>query len=154
MTHNRLNTRGADTAISIEKILTKLTVCLNQETEAVTQNNRDAANALQDQKINLMEQYRSLSESLERDKTILDSLDESIRKHLRKIGDEFQTALKDNAMAVKAAHNAVTRLMDRIMTTARRTVMEGQQQYNSKGAFSGGHGSHNGVTPTQINEEL
>lgn len=153
MTHEPLNTKGADVAVSIDNTLSKLTVCLLQEAEAVTQNNRDAAAALQDQKIRLMEQYRALSESLSRDPTVLETLDESIHSHLKKISAEFQSALKINAQAIKAAHNSVTRLMDRIMTTARRTVMDGQQQYNAQGALTGGvvNGT---LTPTKLNQEL
>lgn len=148
-----LNTKGADLALSIEQILSRLTVCLNQETEAIIQNNRNAAQALQDQKIRLMEQYRSLSETLERDPTALDSIDTRVRTHLQKIGKDFQTALKHNAKAIKAAHNAVTRLMDRIMHTARRALMDGQQ-YNAKGALAGYGNTQASAAPTKVNEEL
>ena len=153
MIDKKLNTKGADVAVSIDTILSKLTVCLHQEAEAVTQNNRDAAVALQDQKIKLMEQYRALSEHLARDPSILEQLDESIHKHLKKVSAEFQEALKENARAIKAAHHSVTRLMDRIMTTARRTVMDGQQQYNAKGSLTGGvvNGT---LMPTKLNQEL
>ena len=152
-TNQPLNTKGADVALSIENTLTKLTVCLLQEAEAVTQNNRNAATALHDQKIKLMEQYRSLSECLTRDPSVLDSLDDSIHKHLKEISAEFQNALKTNAKAIKAAHNSVTRLMDRIMTTARRAVMDGQQQYSAKGTLTGGvvNGT---LAPTKLNQEL
>lgn len=153
MTQEPLNTKGADIALSIEKILTKLTVCLNQETEAVVQNNRDAANALQEKKIQLMEEYRSLSERLDRDQSVLENLDDSVREHLKTISAEFREALAENSQAIKSAHNAVTRLMDRIMTTARRTIMEGQQQYNAKGALTGGNAT-GGIIPTKLNEEL
>jgi hypothetical protein len=148
-----LNTKGADVALSVERVLSKLTICLNQETEAVIQNNRAAAHALQEEKIKLMEEYRSLSENLERDQSILESLDKDVRAHLKTISSEFQIALKENAIAIKAAHNAVGRLMDRIMTTARRAVMDGQQQYNAKGALTGGM-SKGALIPTKLNEEL
>ena len=72
---------------------------------------------------------------------------------LLSIKDALEEALKENARAIKAAHHSVTRLMDRIMTTARRTVMDGQQQYNAKGSLTGGvvNGT---LMPTKLNQEL
>jgi len=152
-TQNTLSTKGADLALSVERVLSKLTVCLNQETEAVKQNNRDAAALLQEEKMQLMERYKGLSESLEKDSTQFDNLDDHIRAHLKKISADFQIALKDNLLAVKSAHNAVTRLMDRIMTTARRAVMQDQQTYNAYGTFTD-NGAKGTMTPTKLNQEL
>lgn len=149
-----LNTKGADIALSVEQILSKLTTCLNQETEAIIQNNRNAADALQAEKIRLMEQYRSLSETLEKDTNVLDSIDPSVRDHLRKVSGEFQAALGTNAKAIKGAHNAVTRLMNRILNVARRTVTEGQSQYNANGALTYAGAAQGSIAPTKLNEEL
>jgi vancomycin resistance protein YoaR len=122
------------------------------ETKAVLKNDKEAMAALQANKMTLMERYKSLSEGLERDKSALDQLDDDVRKHLKDVSAKFQTAMQDNLKAIKSAHNAVNRLMDRIMTTARRAVMQGQQQYNSKGAFAGEHNKLS-MTPTKVNQE-
>jgi hypothetical protein len=147
-----LSTKGADLALSVERVLSKLTVCLNQETEAVLQNNRDAAGLLQEEKMHLMERYKGLSEAIERDATQLTQLDDHVRNHIKTISGEFQIALKNNSKALKSAHNAVGRLMDRIMTTARRAVMQDQQTYNAHGSFAGG--ANPTMTPTKLNQEL
>lgn len=148
-----LNTKGADMSLSIERILTNLTVCLNQETEAVLQNNRDAASALQEEKIRLMQQYKGLSEKLEKNPDILDQIDPNVRTHLKTISADFQDALKNNLRAIKSAHDAVNRLIDRIMTTARRTLSEDTQKYDAKGALVGA-GYNGSMTPTKLNEQL
>lgn len=152
-THTPLSTKGADLALSVERVLSKLTICLNQETEAVLQNNRDAAALLQEEKLQLLERYKGLSETLERDSTQLDGLDDHVRAHLKGVSADFQTALKNNLKAIKSAHNAVTRLMDRIMTTARRVVTQDQQTYNAYGSFAN-NGANGTMTPTKLNQEL
>jgi hypothetical protein len=60
-----LKTKGADLALSIEQVLTKLTACLEMETKAVLKNDKEAMAALQANKMTLMERYKSLSEGLE-----------------------------------------------------------------------------------------
>lgn len=148
-----LKTKGADLALSIEQVLTKLTLCLEKETQTILSNDKDGMNALQAEKMTLMERYKSLSESLERDKNALNQLDDDVHAHLKDISGKFQIAMQENLQAIKSAHNAVNRLVDRIMTTARRAVMQGQQQYNAQGAFAGEH-SKISMTPTRLNQEF
>lgn len=151
-TSSELNTKGAELALSIERILTRLTDCLNRETEAVKSSDTRAVTALQEEKLSLMEQYQSLSERLNRENGSLNDLDTNIREHLRAVSTAFQDALTRNLIALQAGHQAVTRLMDRIMTTARRTIMQDQQKYNAKGALADAPG---GITiPTKLNETL
>ena len=152
-TQRPLNTKGADLAMSIEKVLKKLTVCLEQETKAILENKQGLVQELHKEKLTLMEQYRSLSEGLERDKDGLNGLDDDIRAHLKEVSARFQTALQDNLKAIKSAHNAVGRLMDRIMTTARRALMQDQQQYNAHGALTGG-GHKGSMMPTRVDQQL
>lgn len=152
MTTQELSTQGADLALSIERVLTRLTKCLNSETEAVKTNNTDILAELQSEKLALMEQYQGLSERLNSDGDGLSNLDNHIREHLRAVSTAFQDAMTRNMKTLQSGHQAVTRLLDRIMTTARKTVMQDQQKYNAKGALAD---APKGMSiPTKLNETL
>lgn len=147
-----LNTQGADLAVAIERVLTRLTKCLNTETEAVKTNNTEILVALQPEKMALLEQYQGLSERLSQDGSSLNNLDGHIREHLRVISAGFQDATAKNLQALQSGHNAITRLLNRIMDTARKTMMQDHQKYNAKGALA--ENPKRISIPTKLNETL
>lgn len=147
-----LNTQGADLAIAIERILTRLTKCLNTETDAVKSNDTKALVALQSEKMALLEQYQGLSERLSKDGSSLNNLDSHIREHLKVVSAGFQEATAKNLQALQSGHNAITRLLNRIMETARKTMMQDHQKYNAKGALA--ENPKGTSIPTKLNETL
>jgi|GEM_PF-2228147 len=147
-----LNTQGADIAMAIERILTQLTQCLNTETEAVKANNTQTLIVLQSEKMALLEQYQGMSERLRKDGDALNNLDSDIRAHLKSVSATFQEAISKNLQALQSGHDAITRLLDRIMETARKTMLQDRQKYNAKGALADNSKGSN--VPTKLNETL
>lgn len=146
-----LNVEGVDSAMKIAKLLQKLITCLTQETLALQSHNRDIASKMALEKTVLMNNYKTLQDNVFQKPAVLENLDADVKAHLKAVTKEFETALKDNVVAIYAGRNAVNRLITRIIKKARDSVSHTPKSYNSKGHMTDSD-LKTSMTPTKLNE--
>ena len=151
MDNAKPNTRGADTALKIQKLLKSLIECMSQETLALKSHNRDVAGKMSEEKTRLLLTYQNIASELHKNPDVLKQADADIQKQLISLMGEFETVLKDNMTAIQAGKGAVSRLINRLLTKAREAVGSTGRHYNAKGQLVE-HRHRGPINPSQLNE--
>lgn len=122
MTDKPLNTKGANTALQVQKLLKALIECMTQETLALRAYNQDIAQKMSEEKTRLLVTYKTIAAELQKNPDILRQTDDDIQKQLGTLMDEFEIVLKENMTTIQAGRSAVTRLINRLLSKVRETV--------------------------------
>ena len=138
---------------SLDKLLSRLGVCLEQETEAVIQRNVDALSIIQAEKSALADRFKGLLKEWKTKSIHLDDFDEAQQNQIAAALNTFQSSLMDNAMALEAGQKATRRVMDRLMGFVRRAMVKENNSYNAMGRLNE-KASRKPFVPTQLNETL
>ena len=146
-----LNTKGADTALKIEKLLKSLIECMAQETLALKSQNQSVAGQMTKEKIRLLTTYKAIAAELESNPDMLKSVDEDIKKQLKGLIGDFDATLKENITAIQSGRSAVSRLINRLLNKAREAVNNTNRNYDSKGKLVEQR-VQSMISPTQLNE--
>lgn len=109
-------------------------ILLTTETAFLKKADFKAVEALQDEKRVLARTYHDIVTSFSEVKSDMSSLDLKLREQLVTARAEFTVTLSENIRALEASKNSTKRLIDRIIETARDTVIdEKQTHYSEKG---------------------
>jgi hypothetical protein len=107
---------------------------LERETDALKQADFKGVDALQAEKKTLASTYNNQVIALSARKAEMETLDLSFREKFIKARTRFTLVLNDNLRALDAARSSAKRLVDRILDTAQKTVVEqNQTHYSAKG---------------------
>ena len=134
-------------------LLTQLIRCLDAETAALQENNRDKAALRSREKILLLQNYEAISRGLQKKPDMLMDLDSSVKLHLKEKILHFERSLNANTNTVSTSKNAVNRLINRIMDRARDAIKSPLQPYNNKGQIMA-RKSGSSMMPVKLSEEL
>lgn len=121
-----------------EIVMGSLCDLLDRETEAVRASDFDAFRNLQNDKFTMLTRYKSLVETLDRQRDTVKNSGEAVAKRLKVTLDRFRASSQRNAVALEAGSNSMRRITDRIVRSARETVHANRQVYNSKGVSGPG----------------
>lgn len=128
-----LNTKGADTALKIQKLLKSLIECMSQETLAIKAQKQDIAAKMNEEKSRLLPHYQSIAKELKENPSLLREADEDVRKQLSALMAEFSAVMNENIMTIQTGRTAVSRLIERLLNKAREAVNKSGRRYNAKG---------------------
>jgi hypothetical protein len=110
---------------------------LNGETLALRDQNQNKASQFQKEKKRLLNRYQNIFDELKLSDKNASILDDTVKSYLQKTIGEFESSLKNNAIAVRAGQHAITRLITRIMDKARIAVARENPNYNASGELVG-----------------
>ncbi len=120
--------------LNLIKSLRDFNALLVKETSALKKADFKGVEALQAEKRTLATQYHEIVSSFSQNKADLSALDLTLREKLIRARTEFTMTLNDNMRALESSKNSTKRLIDRILETARNTVVdEKQTHYSQKG---------------------
>lgn len=125
---------------------------LNHETKALQASDYAAVDRLQPEKKLLARRYNDKVQALSTRKGEMMSLDLPTREKLVRARVQFTLLLADNMQALEAARNSAGRLVDRILETARQTVMDEKRTHYSSKGMSGAYKS--ATASLSMNEQL
>jgi len=134
-------------------IASRLIVLLERETSYLREMKVHEIGALQPEKTRLIAAYEERSRGLNAHGEDLPHLEAAVRDELRETIDRFNTAAKNNAVALRAAHEANERLMHAIVDALniQRNRAEG---YGADGARTGVQPSINDRVALTFDERL
>jgi hypothetical protein len=133
MENSTIKTRGADTALKIQKLLKALIECMEAETTALRDSDQKKAIKISAEKIHLAQTYKAIALELRANPTLLKDADGDIKAQLFDLIKKFDSSLKDNRTVIETGKNAVSRIINRLLTKAREAADRGTKNYNAKG---------------------
>jgi flagellar biosynthesis/type III secretory pathway chaperone len=121
-------------------IASRLIVVLERETALLREMKAGEIGALQPEKTRLIAAYEERSRGLNAHGQSLGVLEAAVRQELRETISRFDDAAKDNALALRAAHQANERLM--------QAIVDALNQQRNRAEGYGADGAHTGVEPS------
>jgi hypothetical protein len=122
------------------QIASRLIVVLERETALLREMKAGEIGGLQPEKTRLIAAYEERSRGLNAHGENLGFLEEAVREELRETIIRFNDAAKDNALALRAAHQANERLM--------QAIVDALNQQRNRAEGYGANGAHTGVEPS------
>lgn len=111
------------------------------ETAALKKADFKKVELLQPEKRTLAKKYHEIVTSFSQHKTDITMLDLALREKLIRARTEFTMTLNDNMRALESSKNSTKRLIDRILETARNSVVDGKQTHYSEKGQTGSYRS-------------
>ncbi len=106
---------------------------LDRETATLENSDFHAFELLQDEKLNLAQAYQDAILAFEEDAEILPTLDDTTKEKLRHAHMRFSTAAKTNQTTLSATKNVAERIVNLVMTAAKKTVIDETPSYGANG---------------------
>jgi flagellar biosynthesis/type III secretory pathway chaperone len=106
---------------------------LDRETAALEKSDFNTFELLQGEKIELAQAYQQAILAFEEDADILPTLDESVKDRLRQAHSRFATAAKTNQTTLEVTKNVAERIVNLVMTAAKKTVIDETPSYGANG---------------------
>lgn len=124
----------ADAALAAMEDLAEI---LDEETEAVRDRNDKVFKALQEEKLEAVEEYKRAMTEFEVRQADLVLLDDDTRLALRQTHQELERIFADNLATLDVARQATGRVISIIIEAARRAVLQ-TDRYDDEGALEPG----------------
>jgi flagellar biosynthesis/type III secretory pathway chaperone len=134
-------------------IASRLIAVLERETTLLREMKAGEIGALQPEKTRLIAAYEERSRGLNAHGEALGFLEEAVREELRETIARFNDSAKDNALALRAAHQANERLMQAIVEALNRQ-RDRSEGYGADGARTGVEPSLNDRVALTFDERL
>ena len=125
--------------------MTQLMALMRQEIELVRSKNYDQVERIQRHKVKLTQAFEGHQRALQKDLSVVQILSEEERSELRSLYQAFRETLSENMLALKAAQDATSKMVDLIISSVRkaRGIPEtGDQRRGSNTAKQRGYGAY------------
>lgn len=123
-----VETNAKSAVLQILRLIEDFGNLLVKETEALKKADFRYVDLLQNDKKNFAKSYHAAVGALAENKSEIEKLDAALRERLIKARTTFTIILSENLRALETSRESTRRLVDRILDTARRSVVNECQQ--------------------------
>jgi len=152
MTKDQKKTAVTGDIAEMLKLIDAFGNLLKRETAALVAYDFKTVDALQSEKRTLAGKYQEQAQILSARRTDMAAVDLGLREKLLRARAQFTVLLNDNLRALERAKNSAGRLIERILDTARRAVINERHTHYSAKGHTGAYKS--ATSSLSVNETL